>query len=329
MKTEIIAEIGSVHDGSFGNALKLIEAAAASGASIVKFQTHIADAETLSDAPSPGYFKDESRIDYFNRTAFNLTQWKAIKAKAIECGVGFLSSPFSLEAVDLLEEIGVDIYKIPSGEVTNLPLLEYVVKTGKPIIVSSGMSDWAELDAAVEILKESNDLTVMQCTSEYPCPLKKAGLNIISEIRDRYNVKVGFSDHTESNTACIASVVLGVSVVEKHFTFSKLMYGSDAKNAAEPKQFSELSFAINELDIMNSNPVDKDNIKEYKNMKDIFEKSIVAKHNLTAGHTICFEDLAFKKPGTGISASKYKDIIGKVILTNLDKNYLLSEDDFK
>ena len=157
----IIAEIGSVHDGSFGNALKLIELAAKCGADCVKFQTHIAEAESLPSAPNPAYFKDESRIDYFKRTSFNLEQWKKLKAKAKECNILFISSPFSLEAVDLLEKIELDIYKIPSGEVTNIPLLEKIKKTKKPVLLSSGMSDWAEIDTAFKLIGKLNILAVI------------------------------------------------------------------------------------------------------------------------------------------------------------------------
>jgi N-acetylneuraminate synthase len=150
MSVFIIAEIGSVHDGSFGNAKKLIELAKACGADAVKFQTHIAEAETLKDAPNPPYFQDESRYDYFVRTGFSLEQWNALKVHADKIGIEFMSSPFSIEAVELLERVGMKRYKIPSGEVTNTPLLEAVVATGKSVFLSSGMSSWKELDRAVE-----------------------------------------------------------------------------------------------------------------------------------------------------------------------------------
>src|SRR5687767_8411606 len=148
----IIAEIGSVHDGSFGNALRLIDAAAEAGADAVKFQTHIAEAESLADAPAPGYFSDEPRLAYFKRTSFSPEQWKKLARHAETRKVAFLSSPFSLEAVDLLESIGVGAYKVPSGEVTNIPLLERIARTRKPALLSSGMSDWKELDRAVAVL---------------------------------------------------------------------------------------------------------------------------------------------------------------------------------
>ena len=166
----IIAEIGSVHDGSFGGACKLIEAAAACGADAVKFQTHIAEAESLPNAPSPAYFNAEPRLAYFKRTGFTPEQWRKLAECAKSVGIIFLSSPFSLEAVDLLETIDMPVYKIPSGEVTNIPLLERVAQTGKPVLLSSGMSDWKELDAAVRIFKDKVPLTVLQCSSAYPCP---------------------------------------------------------------------------------------------------------------------------------------------------------------
>ena len=203
----IIAEIGSVHDGSFGNALKLIDLAAKYGADSVKFQTHIAEAESLPSTPNPTYFKDESGLIIFKRTSFNLEQWKKLKAKAKECNILFISSPFSLEAVDLLEKIELDIYKIPSGEVTNEPLLEKISDLSKPVFLSSGMSNWEELDRAVKIL-DNCPLTIMQCSSIYPCPSDKVGLNVISEIREKYDVNVGFSDHTLGMAASICSVAI-------------------------------------------------------------------------------------------------------------------------
>ena len=181
----IIAEIGSVHDGSFGNAIKLIEAASQSGADCVKFQTHISNSETLPDAPSPSYFSNESRIDYFNRTAFSVEQWSSLKDKCIQCDIEFLSSPFSMDAVDILEKIGIFAYKIPSGEVTNIPLIEKIASIGKPVFISSGMSNWIELDRAIELLQNNCEVVVMQCSSIYPCPAENVGLNIISEMENQ------------------------------------------------------------------------------------------------------------------------------------------------
>lgn len=327
--TRIVAEIGSVHDGSFGNACKLIEAAAACGADTVKFQTHIADAESLVDAPSPAYFDSEPRREYFQRTAFTENDWRRLKLVSEAAGVAFLSSPFSLEAVELLENVGVDMYKIPSGEVTNIPLLERISEAGKPTLLSSGMSTWEELDRAVEVLRGKCDLTVMQCTSEYPCPPERTGLNVIAEMRRRYGLAMGFSDHTTGSAASFAAAALGATVIEKHFTFSRLMYGSDARHSMEPAEFSTFCSGLRDIWTMLANPVDKDDIAPYAEMKRVFEKSVVTARPLDAGEVITRSMLAFKKPGDGISAARYREVIGRATSRALDADHKLSWSDLK
>ena len=324
----LIAEIGSVHDGSIGNALKLIEAAAAAGADAVKFQTHIAAAETLRDAPMPPYFKGEPRFEYFERTGFKPDQWRALKAACEAAGVTFLSSPFSLEAVDLLEEVGVGAYKVPSGEVSNLPLMEKIARTGKPVLLSSGMSDWTELDAAVAVLREGGPLCVLQCSSAYPCPPERVGLNVIGEMRARYGTAVGFSDHTLGYAAAAAAVTLGADSVEKHFTFSRAMYGSDAANSMEPAEFKVLSAMLREIRAMRAAPVDKSDTGPYREMKRIFEKSIVSARDLAAGTALTEADLAFKKPGDGIPAARWRDILGRRMRRTVPADRKLTFEDF-
>lgn len=323
----IIAEVGSVHDGSFGNALKLIEAAAQSGADTVKFQTHIAEAESLADAPAPAYFRDEPRLAYFRRTAFNEQEWRRLAEHAKTQGLGFLSSPFSLEAVELLENVGVSAYKIPSGEVTNIPLLELVAKTGKPVLLSSGMSNWRELDAAVAALKDGGPLTIMQCSSIYPCPPERVGLNVLGEMQRRYGVSVGYSDHTLGIAAPLAAAACGASVIEKHFTFSKLMYGSDAKHSMEPGEFRAMATALREIWGMLGNPVDKDDLSPYLEMKRIFEKSVVTATAIAAGNRIERKMLVFKKPGDGIPAAAYHTLIGRTVKRDLPPDHKLQEED--
>ena len=329
MTTEIIAEIGSIHDGSMGNAGKLIELAARFGADVVKFQTHLAEAESLADAPSPSYFSEEPRIEYFKRTSFNLDQWRRLKAYAEDHGVGFVSSPFSLEAVDVLEEVGVAYYKVASGEVTNLPLLERIAETGRPIVLSSGMSDWGELDRAVEALRDGGDLTLMQCSSSYPCPPERVGLNVMKEMRERYGVPVGLSDHTRGLAAAVAAVALGAVMVEKHLTFHRGMYGSDAAHSAEPEEFKAMVEAIREVEVMRANPVDKDDLVAYGDMKSIFEKSLVAAVNLTEGARLERAHLAFKKPGDGIKAAEYANWVGRTLARDVKADTQLQPDDFK
>lgn len=329
-RVTIIAEVGSVHDGSFGNAQKLIEAGAAAGADVVKFQTHLAEYETLKSAPNPSYFQAEPRYEYFQRTGFTRDQWSALKQHCEKNGIGFLSSPFSLEAVDLLESLGVESFKVPSGEVTNLPLLHRLAKTGKTIYLSSGMSDWKELDTAVAALKKgSGKVVLFQCSSAYPCKPSAVGINVIPEMKKRYDVEVGFSDHTLGSAASIAAVVVGATVIEKHFTFSKLMYGSDAKHSMDPIEFSSFCASLREVAEIVANPVDKSDTSPYKDMKKIFEKSIVTNAGLKKGTTLSLKDISFKKPGTGISASRYESFIGKRLKKDVEKDTLLSEGDFE
>ncbi len=325
----IVAEVGSVHDGSFGNAKHLINASAKCGVDAIKFQTHIASAETLPDAPMPAYFQTEPRYHYFERTAFTREQWHWLRAYCEENKIEFLSSPFSAEAVELLESVGVTRYKVPSGEVTNLPLLEVIAQTRKPVLLSSGMSSWAELDEAVNvILRYQDQLTVLQCTSEYPCSYESVGLNVMVEMRDRYHQPVGLSDHTLTPYASLAAVVLGASVIEKHFTFSRLMYGSDALHSVEPPELTGLVQGIRAIERILASPVDKDAMLErLRNMKEIFQKSVVALMDIPTGTVITSEMVGLKKPGTGIPASRLQEIIGQRVCRNISRDSLLAEAD--
>ena len=321
-KVSIIAEVGSVHDGSFGNALKLCDLAQSLDADAVKFQTHIAEAETLPDAPAPSYFKGEPRFEYFTRTGFSFEQWRELKQHCDDLGIEFISSPFSELAVDWLQEIGVSRMKVASGEVTNLPLLEKLNGAGLPVLLSSGMSNWAELDAAVAVLSDV-ELTIMQCTSKYPCPPSAVGLNVIAEMRDRYQWPVGFSDHTQSNYAAFAAIMSGAVCIEKHLTFSRAMYGSDAPLASEPIEFAELVRGVRELSEIAAHTVDKDDVAEYAEMKQIFQKSVVAADDIDAGTVIEQSMLAYKKPGNGISAADYRDLLGRKTTTAIKKDSMI------
>lgn len=320
----VIAELGNTHEGSIGLAKCFIKAAADCGADAVKLQTHIFEAESLPDAPNPPYFKNESRKEYFERTSFNLEQYKELKRYAKEqCNVEFISSPFSLEAVELLENVGVLTYKVASGEVSNIPLLVKLAETHKRVLLSSGMSHWAELNEAIDTLCRGgcNDVVVMQCCSEYPCPAEHAGLNVMMEMKRRYNLPVGFSDHTFGTAIAVAAVALGAVVIEKHFTLSKKMYGPDAKSSATPEEFKALVDGIRDAEKALSNEVDKDKTaKSLSQMKVIFEKSIVAAYDLGAGTILKESHLAYKKPGDGIPAKKFRQLIGKRIVRPIAKN---------
>lgn len=327
----IIAEVGSVHDGSLGNAKQLIQVARDSGADAVKFQTHIAEAETLRDAPSPSYFAKESRYEYFQRTAFSFPQWQELRADCEGRGIEFMSSPFSLEAVDVLERVGMARYKVPSGEVTNIPLLEHIASTRKPVLLSSGMSTWAELDRAVNaILRVHDRLTVLQCTSEYPCRYEAVGLNVMVEMGERYRLPVGLSDHTITPFASLAAVTLGASVIERHLTFSRLMYGSDAVHSLEPAEFAELTRGVRAIEAILAHPVDKANLAvRLQPMKDIFEKSVVAMVNIPKGTVVTRVMLGLKKPGTGISSARLEELLGRRANRDISKDHLIMEGDLR
>jgi N,N'-diacetyllegionaminate synthase len=321
----VVVEAGMNHDGSLGNAIRMVEVAAEAGVDAVKFQLHDAAAETTRDAPAPHYFQHESRWEYFQRTAFTDDQWRRVKEACEASGVEFVCAPFSLEALERLEALGTARYKIGSGEVTNLELVRAAAATGKPILLSSGMSTWEELDAAVESAGEN--VTVLQCTSQYPTPPERVGLNLLPELRERYGKPVGLSDHTLGLYACFAAVALGAAVVEKHFTLSKEMYGPDAALALEPHELEELVDGIREIEVMLAAPVDKDaEADALAEMKRVFEKSVVTTASIPAGARIERGMLAAKKPGTGIPAARIDEVVGRTAARDLPEDTVLTED---
>ena len=326
MSVYVVAEAGMNHDGSLGNAMRMVDVAAEAGADAVKFQLHDAGAESTRDAPSPPYFQQESRWEYFQRTAFTDEQWRRIREACESAEIDFVCAPFSVEALHRLERIGVARYKIGSGEVTNLELIRAAAATGKPVLVSSGMSTWDELDAAVEAAGEN--ASVLQCTSAYPTPPERVGLNLLAELRDRYGKPVGLSDHTLGPYAAFAAVALGAEIVEKHLTLSKEMYGPDAALALEPHELEELVDGIREISEILAHPVDKDaEAGALGEMKRIFEKSAVAAREIPAGAVIERDMLAAKKPGTGIPARKIDELVGMRARRDIAADTVLTEDD--
>ncbi len=330
-KRLIIAEIGMTHDGSLGQALEMTKAAAEAGVDAVKYQLHISETETIRNAPQPPYFKAEPRYEFFKRTAFGKEQWQTIKKQCEECNVKFIVSPFSIEAVKILEEIGVDAIKIPSGEITNIPYLEYISGTGLPVIISSGMSSWEELCTCVDIFKHRNcNIAIMQCTSEYPCPPEAVGLNIIDEIKKKYpEYPVGLSDHSSGEWAAIAAWMKGATLIEKHFTLSKKMYGPDAKMSMEPDEMASLCSSIKNLEKALASPVDKTQTERFVEMKKIFQKSIVAIQDMKKGTVLTPEMIGYKKPGIGLETRYYKDVIGKKITRDLSVDDIIYEGDIE
>ena len=328
-KIFIVAEIGSVHDGSFGNACNLIKIAKECGADAIKFQTHLPEYETLKNAPNPSHFNSENRFDYFQRTGFSFQQYKFLNRIAKKNKIIFMSSPFSIEAVDMLKKINMRIYKIPSGEVNNIPLLEKIKKTRKEVFLSTGMSNWEEINDAYKILK-NNKLTILQCTSTYPCRLQDVGINILNDLKKKFDCSIGFSDHTEGKEAAILAANNGATVIEKHLTFSKKMYGSDARFAMEIPEFKEYCRSLRKVETLIYSKVNKNSMAtKLKLTRNIFSKSIVSKIDIPKNKSIEITDLAFKKPGHGVPTKFYKKFLRKKAKKLIKKNMMIKFRDIK
>lgn len=327
----LIAELGQAHEGSLGIAHSYIDALAKTGVDAVKFQTHIAEAESSSFEPFRVKFsyEDDTRFDYWRRMEFTKEQWIGLKEHCDEAAVEFISSPFSNAAVELLEEIGVKRYKIGSGEVNNFLLLDRIAKTGKPVIVSSGMSSFNELDTTVKFLQERNaDIQILQCTTSYPTSPENWGLNVISELKSRYDLPVGFSDHSGDIYACLFAAALGAEILEFHAVFDKTMFGPDAPASMTINQISRLVEGIKQLEVSRKNSIDKSDNSEFKELKGIFEKSLAVNRDLKEGDLIQLGDLEAKKPkGKGIDARDFSSVLGRSLKKNLSQWDFLNEED--
>lgn len=327
----IVAEVAQAHDGSLERAHTYIDVVAEAGADAVKFQTHIAAAESTPAEPWRVKFsaQDATRYDYWKRMEFSEAQWRELSDHATERDLVFLSSPFSVEAVELLEQLDMPAWKLGAGEINTLPLIERVAKTGKPILLSSGMSSWEELDRAVEMVRQHHaPYAVYQCTSAYPCPPEKVGLNVLSEIRQRYQCPVGLSDHSGTIYAGLAAVTIGVDMLEVHVTLSREDKGPDVPASVTADELKNLVRGIRFIETAVSNPVDKQAMaKSLTEMKRLFGKSVVAAKDLSKGHRLTHEDLALKKPGEGIPAEKMGELIGRVLSKGVKADTMLREND--
>ncbi len=325
----IIAEIAQSHEGSLGIAHGYIDALAGTGVDAVKFQTHIARAESSEYEPFRVKFsyEDATRYDYWKRMEFTPEQWAGLKQHCEDQGLEFISTPFSNAAVDLLERLGVKRYKIGSGEVNNHLMLEKIAWTGKPILLSSGMSSLKELDEAVALLRPyGNALTILQCTTAYPTLPEQWGLNVIPLLRERYQLPVGFSDHSGDIYACLAAATMGAEVLEFHAVFDKRMFGPDAPASLTMDQIAQLVRGVRQIEKAMSIPVDKNQNEVFQSLKQIFEKSLAVNKDLPVGHIIQLEDLEAKKPkGFGVPASQFKEVLGKVIIKDIKAWQFLTE----
>lgn len=327
----IIAEIGQAHEGSLGIAHSYVDALAGSGVDAVKFQTHIAQAESSSYEPFRVAFsyEDATRFDYWRRMEFTKEQWEGLKRHCEDVGLIFMSSPFSLAAVALLEEIGCDIYKVGSGEVSNHLLLDRLSATNKPLIISSGMSDLKEIEASVSRLAQSDSLFgLLQCTTAYPTLPHQWALGLIPQLRKQFNCRVGFSDHSGNIYACLGAVALGAQILEFHVCFDQRMFGPDSRASITISQVAMLTEGARQLHESLSCVKSKDDVRDYVALKTIFGKSLAVNRDVKAGESITMDVLETKKPsGFGIPAMNYEFVIGKTLNRDLKAWDFLTESD--
>ena len=332
-KTEVIVEIAQAHDGSLGILHSYIDAISETGADTVKFQMHIADAESSVHEPFRINFsyEDKTRFDYWKRMGFSFDQWVGIKQHCDEVGINFLCSPFSIEAFNWLEKLGIERYKIASGEVNNNLLLDKIALTKKPVLLSSGMSSYSEIDSLVELFRTTgNDISIFQCTTAYPTPPEQVGLNVISEMIDRYDFPIGLSDHSGDIYASLAAVSLGARLVEVHAVFDKRQFGPDSSSSLTIESLTEMVRGIRKIDAMKSNKVAKDDEEKFEKLKQMFGKTLSVRRDIEPGEIVQLEDLESKKPANmGIPANEYKQILGRQLVSKLKRNDFLQFSDLK
>ncbi len=330
----LIAEVAQAHDGSLGMAHAFIDAAEAAGVDAVKFQTHIAAEESTASEPWRVKFskQDATRYGYWKRMEFTAEQWAGLKTHAENKGLMFLSSAFSHAAVDLLRSLGMPAWKVASGELTNIPLIQHMAKDGKPVLLSTGMSPHAEIDAAVKVVRDANALfAIFQCTTLYPSPPEAIGLNILDELRQRHACAVGLSDHSGTIFPALAAVSAHqAKLIEVHLTLSRDMFGPDVVASLTPAEMTEMVRGIRFVENMQAHPVAKDAVDpKAESMRRIFFKSVVPLRDLAKGTVLSLAVLGLKKPGTGIPAAQLNAVVGRVLKQSVVKDVPLQQDDLK
>ena len=319
MKTIIIAEAGVNHNGDVTMAKNLVDAAADAGADLVKFQTFKAETLVTKSAEKAGYQKnltgeDESQFEMIKKLELDRAAHESLINYCNQKNIQFLSTAFDSDSIDLLAELGIPFYKMPSGEITNLPYLRHVGRMGKPVVMSTGMATLAEVRAAMEILLlaglQKEDLTILHCNTDYPTQMQDVNLQAMLTIREELGVQVGYSDHTLGIEVPIAAVAMGAILIEKHFTLARTLPGPDHAASLEPNELKAMVAAIRNIEKAMGNGVKKPSPSEVKNIP-IVRKSIVAKKPIRKGERFSEDNLAVKRPGTGISPMKWGDVIGK------------------
>lgn len=314
----IIAEAGVNHNGSIEIAKRLIEEAAKAGANAVKFQSFRAEKLVTKNAQKASYQKEttgneEGQYEMIKRLELDYHKHEELMDYAKEKGILFLSSPFDLESIDLLERLGLEIFKIPSGEITNYPYLVKIASLRKKIILSTGMANLSEIEDALEVLQKhgAKDITVLHCNTEYPTPMEDVNLSAMLTIRDAFKVPVGYSDHTEGIEIPIAAVAIGAKVIEKHFTLDKLMEGPDHRASLEPKELQAMVAAIRNIEQAMGNGKKTPSDSEKKN-KAVVRKSIVAARDIREGELLTEENLTVKRPAGGLSPMRWREVLSQV-----------------
>lgn len=330
----VVAEVAQAHDGSLGAAHAFIDLAADCGADAIKFQTHIAAAESTLDEPFRVKFgyEDDTRYDYWKRMEFPPEAWAGLASHAREKGILFLSSPFSLEAVALLEALDMPAWKVASGEVGHRALVDAMLATGKPILLSSGMSSYAELSGTVDRVaggKSHSPLAILQCTTRYPTPLEEVGLNVLGELERRFGVPVGLSDHSADTIPSIAAITLGASLIEVHVAFERRMFGPDTIASLVPAQLAELCRARDAVHTLLNHRVDKDEMaRALEGSASLFGRSLAVKEAQRAGTVLSEEMVVLKKPGIGLPAAKLPEYVGRRLARDVAPERLLATEDF-
>jgi N-acetylneuraminate synthase len=333
--TFIIAEAGVNHNGSIEKAKKLIDAAVEAGVDAVKFQTFNTDKLVTKSAPKANYQnettdKDESQYNMLKKLELSKKDHEILLDYCSEKNIKFMSTPFSFDTVDLLEEIGIDIYKIGSSDTNNLPLLKYIASKNKPIILSTGMSNLTEVSEAVDTIKKTgnNNLVLLHCVSNYPADYENVNLKVMNTMRKAFDLIVGYSDHTLGIEVPIAAVAMGAKAIEKHFTLDKTMEGPDHKASLNPEELKQMVSSIRNIEKSLGVSIKKPTINEIDN-KNTVRKSLVINKKMNKNEIIKKENLEIKRPGTGIEP-KFLDIInGMKLIRDVKEDQILVWEDFK
>lgn len=328
---KIIAEVGQAHDGSLGLAHSFIDEVAKTNADIIKFQTHIAHAESSEFESFRVNFsyEDKTRYDYWKRMEFTEEQWHGLKKHCDEVGLEFLSSPFSIEAFELIERVGVKRHKVASGEVNNFLLLKKMAETGKPLLISSGMSSIDNLKETLQFLDSyNNEKVLFQCTTAYPTPPEQVGLNVLDDLKREFDYPVGLSDHSGTIYPALGAVVKGAEFIEVHVTFDKNQFGPDATSSLTITELKQMVDGVRFFEKVFANPVNKYDNSKYNQLNKMFGKSLAVRKDLNEGETITEEMLETKKPkGKGCGPELFHLVVNHKLKRNLKEGSFLNIED--